>query len=95
MNTSSIRAVANDINEVCPLVLAPEIDSDAWNVVSGRPGREYFDRSPYATITAYQRGFVVHNRVTGGQHPVATWTQATDLRATLAQRYVAIQNARY
>lgn len=66
------------------------MDSSAWGVVAGARGREYFSRSPWATITAYARGFVVENIVTGGKHPVATWSAATDLRTQLAGRYQTI-----
>ena len=95
MNLTSTQIVANDINSCCSLIEAPSHESSAWNVISGRSGRTYFDRSPYATITAYQVGFVVTNLVTGGQHPCATWSQAVGLRANLANRYVTIQNSRY
>lgn len=69
------------------LIEAPEPNSPAWDVVSGHAKKEYFSRSPFAVIVAYVRGFVVENIVTGGQHPVASWEQATSLRTQLAQRY--------
>lgn len=73
--------------EVESLIEAPELDSAAWDVVSGAAKKEYFSRSPFATIMAYTRGFVVENLVTGGKHPVATWMHATSLRSEIAQRY--------
>jgi hypothetical protein len=72
------------------LIQAPELDDPRWDFVSGAAKREYFTKSPFATITAYQRGFVVENIVTGGKHPVATWEHATSLRAQLAGRYQTI-----
>ena len=72
------------------LIEAPELDSPAWDVVSGAANKEYFSKSPFATITAYVRGFVVENLVTGGKHPIATWQHAVSLRAELAQRYQTI-----
>jgi hypothetical protein len=76
--------------EVETLITAPEIDSAAWDVVAGRVKKEYYCQSPFATITAYTRGFVVENLVTGGKHPVARWDQAISLRAQIAQRYQTI-----
>ena len=72
------------------LVSAPNIDSPAWDCVSGVAKREYFAKSPFATITAYARGFVVENIVTGGKHPVPTWERAVCLRSQLAMRYQTI-----
>lgn len=72
------------------LVEAPEPYSNAWNCVSGSLKREYFSQSPFATVTAYARGFVVENIVTGGKHPVPTWERAVCLRAQLASRYQTI-----
>ncbi len=72
------------------LIEAPAIDSSAWDCVSGFEKAEYFSRSRWATIIAYQRGFVVENVVTGGKHPVATWDLATSLRAQIAGRYQTI-----
>lgn len=74
----------------CPLIEAPEHDDVRWDLVSGAAKREYFIKSPWATITAYDCGFVVENIVTGGKHPVATWEHATSLRAQLAGRYQTI-----
>lgn len=76
--------------EVESLIEAPAIDSPAWDVIAGAPGKEYFAKSPFATITAYRRGFVVENIVTGGKHPVATWDEAKNLRGEIAQRYQTI-----
>lgn len=84
---------ADAINEATPFVRPPEQDDDAaWSVVSGSEKKEYFARSPWASITAYERGFVVHNFVTGCQHPKATWKEAEELRSELKNRYVAISN---
>ena len=74
----------------CPLIEAPEYNDPRWDLVSGVAKREYFTKSPWATITAYERGFVVENIVTGGKHPVATWEHATSLRSQLAGRYHTI-----
>ncbi len=82
----------------CPpdsLIEAPAQDSPAWDVVSGSVKHEYFTQSPYATIEAYAKGFVVHNLVTGGQHPVATWAQAIDIRLQLSGRYQSIARGGY
>jgi hypothetical protein len=76
--------------EVESLVTAPEIDSSVWECVSGKANKEYFSKSPWATITSYARGFVVTNIVTGGKHPVSTWDKATSLRSQLASRYQTI-----
>lgn len=99
MNSNSTmtttQQIANDINADCPLVQAPELTDDAWDCVAGRETKEYFSRSPYATIVAYERGFVVHNLVTGGQHPCPTWAKALAVRGALADRYVTITNSRY
>lgn len=84
---NSLIAPASDF------VAAPEVDSPAWDCVSGAAGKEYFSRSPWATVTAYARGFVVANVVTGGQHPVSTWAQATALRERIASRYVEISRS--
>jgi hypothetical protein len=72
------------------LIEAPDATSERWNCVEGAAKAEYFSKSPWATITAYRRGFVVENIVTGGKHPVATWGEATSLRAQLAGRYQTI-----
>lgn len=88
-NTSSLsRAIADPM-----WVEAPDRESSAWDVVSGSEKKTYFARSPWATIVAYARGFVVRNEVTGGQHPVATWDEASALRAQLAQRYAQLSSA--
>lgn len=72
------------------LIEAPQIDSPKWNCIVGSEKAEYFSKSPYATVTAHARGFVVRNVVTGGKHPVATWAEATNLRGELAARYQRI-----
>lgn len=95
MNTTAIQETANAINSACPLIETPSPDSAAWDCVEGLPVREYFSRSPYSTIEAHRRGFVVHNLVTGGKHPCATWAQANVVRSAVANRYVTITNTRY
>jgi hypothetical protein len=87
---SPIQQFADDVNAACPLIEAPEVSSPAWDVVEGAPGREYYSKSPYATVTAYRRGFVVENIVTGGKHPAATWGAALAIRAALVGRYQMI-----
>jgi hypothetical protein len=72
------------------LIKAPDITSPRWNCVSGPAKAEYFTKSPFATIVAHQRGFVVENIVTGGKHPVPTWAAATSLRLEIAGRYQRI-----
>jgi len=76
--------------QVEELVKAPEMGSDAWNCIEGQPGKEYYSKSPFATIIAYRKGFVVDNIVTGGKHPVPTWERATCLRGQIATRYQTI-----
>lgn len=85
MKAYTPNALCNDV-----LIEAPEPTSERWNCVQGTVKAEYFSRSPWATITAHQRGFVVENIVTGGKHPVATWAEATSLREQLAGRYQRI-----
>ena len=63
---------------------------EAWACVSGSVRKEYYARSPYATIEAYTRGFVVHNLVVGTQHPVSGWEAAQSLRGDIAARYSMI-----
>lgn len=87
---SPTQQFANDVNTACPLIEAPDVTSPAWDCVEGQPGREYFTKSPYATVTAYRRGFVVENLVTGGKHPAPTWEQACAIRSALANRYQTI-----
>lgn len=89
---SPIQQFADDVNAACPLIEAPDVSSPAWDVVEGAPGREYYSKSPYATITAYRRGFVVENIVTGGQHPAATWDAALAIRSALVSRYQIISS---
>ena len=76
-------------------ISAPEIDSPAWDVISGPEIGEYFSKSPYAVIVAHRRGFVVQNLVTGGKHPVATYALASCLRSQIAGRYQSIQRGGY
>ena len=87
---SVAQQFANDVNAACPLIEAPSQESAAWDCVSGLPVREYFTKSPYATVEAYVRGFVVHNLVTGGRHPAPTWNAAVSIRSAIAGRYQAI-----
>lgn len=94
-SSSSLQETANAINAACPLIEAPAQDSSAWDCVQGPVTREYFARSPYATIEAHRRGFVVHNLVTGGQHPCPTWAVAVATRSALSHRYVTITGTRY
>lgn len=81
---------ADDVNSAYPLVEAPDQGDAAWDVVRGEVKKEYFARSPYATIEAYTKGFVVHNLVVGSQHPCATWDQANALREGITGRYQTI-----
>lgn len=89
-NFNPIQQFADDVNAACPLIEAPDQTSTAWDCVEGSAGREYFQQSPFATVTAYRRGFVVENIVTGGKHPVATWAEACAIRFQLAERYKTI-----
>lgn len=73
-----------------PLIEAPDVTSPRWECVSGPAKAEYFTKSPFSTIVAHQRGFVVENLVTGGKHPAPTWDAATSLRAQIAGRYQRI-----
>ena len=91
---SPIQQFANDVNAACPLIEAPDVSSPAWDVVEGAPVREYYAKSPYATVTAYRRGFVIENIVTGGKHPAATWGAACAIRAELVGRYQMIAAGR-
>lgn len=88
-----IQSVPMITSTSIPFVSAPDVSSSAWNCVSGSARKEYFSRSPWATITAYGRGFVVANVVTGGQHPVATWERELSLRSQIAERYVQISTS--
>ena len=87
---SPTQQFANDVNCVCPLIEAPDQTSTAWDCVEGQAVREYFTKSPYATVTAYKRGFVTENLVTGGKHPAATWNKACSIRSALVNRYQVI-----
>jgi hypothetical protein len=92
---TTTQQIANDINTAHPLLSSPEPWDAAWDVVSGTEGNEYFSRSPYATITQYDRGFVVHNLVVGSQYPCALWSEANKIRVAITSRYQAINNCRY
>lgn len=87
---NAIQQFANDVNAACPLIEAPDQTSPLWDCVTGVAVREYFTKSRYATVTAYSRGFVVENLVTGGKHPAATWNDALNIRSALANRYQTI-----
>jgi hypothetical protein len=87
---SPTKEYADSVNAAAPLIEAPEPYSDAWNCIEGSATKEYFVNSPFATITAYKRGFVVQNIVTGGKHPVATWGAASSVRDALVNRYKII-----
>jgi hypothetical protein len=89
---SPAKEFADSVNAAAPLIEAPEVYSDAWNVIEGSAVKEYYASSPFATITAYKRGFVVENIVTGGKHPVSTWTEATGIRESLVNRYRLISD---
>ena len=97
INSAYPLASATDLSDEDPSVLDIGGEEECFEgrsrpVVSGSEKREYFTRSPWATITSYERGFVVNNLVTGSQHPVATWNEAAELRSELKNRYVAISN---
>ena len=81
---------ADDVNATCPLVRQPEESDPKWDLVSGNFKKTYYERSPYSTIDAYQRGFIVWNHVTGSQHPCGSWEEAQSLRGNIAARYKTI-----
>jgi hypothetical protein len=93
MNTTTMTPAAqfaSDVNSAYPLVEAPDMGSSAWDCVKGSIKKEYYARSPYSSIEAYERGFVVHNFVVGSQHPCKTWAEASALRGEIAGRYKTI-----
>lgn len=83
---------ANDVNAAYPLHSQPESNDSAWDCVKGSLTKSYFERSPYSSIDCYNRGYIVWNHVVGSQHPVATWQQATALRAEISGRYKTISS---
>ena len=89
MKKTTTQRKADIINSAYPL---PVCCDNAYDLISGSEKKEYYTRSPWATITAYDRGFVVNNLVTGSHHPVATWKEAAELRSELKNRYIAISN---
>jgi hypothetical protein len=89
-HTTPAQQFANDVNAVFPLKEGASQEDAAWACVKGSVKKEYYARSPYSSIEAYERGFVVHNFVTGSQHPVATWAKADELRRNITGRYQTI-----
>lgn len=81
---------ANAINAAHPLPAGHGDRPDS--PVRGDLKKEYFSRSPYATIEAYSVGFRVFNLVIGGDHyyDVATWAEAVRIQREIANRYKAI-----
>jgi len=60
---------------------------------SKNDGKEYFTRSPYATVQACGGGFIVHNVPTGKNWPFATWEGAMSMRGGVSARYKHIETS--
>jgi hypothetical protein len=81
-------AKTSTINEAFGL---PEWNEYDTLKVKGDLMKTYYLRSRWATIEAYEKGFLVYNCVVGTKHYCETWNKAKELRQRLSDRYTAIE----
>ena len=88
--TTPAQQFADTVNALHPLPVSSDDNPDLWDFVAGDIKQEYFARSPFSSIESYEKGFVVHNFVTGSQYPCQTWKEASDTREGIVNRYKMI-----